>query len=536
MRGKLRPLLCTGLAAAVAGAAFGQSAGPVFEIADVHVSPSTANPYTYLSGGVLRGGRYDLWKATMLDLVRIAWAVLGEKVLGGPNWLELDRFDVSAKAPPSTSPETIRLMLQALLLDRFKLVLHNDVRPMPAYVLAQGKGKPKLKEASGAGETGCRYQQAAGAMFSCRNMTMEALAQQLPEMASNYIRDSVVDSTGLQGAWDFDLKWDGRFQALQVGAERVTVFDAIEKQLGLTLELQKAPTAVLVIDRVNEKPTANPPGVAKVLPPPSTEFEVADVRPSSPDERSVLRVTPGGGLEARATTMKILIGTAWDMDWDHVDEMVAGLPKWADSARFDIVAKASTETSSPSPRGSGFIDDDIRRMLRALLIDRFRIASHFEDRPVSAYSLVAVKPKLTKADPANRSSCQEARTVANDPRNVNRNLSRLLQCRNVTMAQFAKLLQSHATDYFAREVADATGISGAWDFTLSFSPKALLQSAGSGGDSVQPGDASPSVLDPSGALSLFDAVSKQLGLKLETRKRMLPVLVIDHIDEKPTDN
>ena len=137
----LTPFLCTGLAAVITGAVFGQSPAPAFDIADVHVSPSTTNPYTYLSGGALRGGRYDLWKATMLDLIRIAWAVPGDKVLGGPDWLEVDRFDVSAKAPPSTSPETIRLMLQALLLDRFRLVLHRDIRPMPAYELTLGKGR-----------------------------------------------------------------------------------------------------------------------------------------------------------------------------------------------------------------------------------------------------------------------------------------------------------------------------------------------------------------------------------------------------------
>ena len=172
-----------------------------------------------------------------------------------------------------------------------------------------------------------------------------------------------------------------------------------------------------------------------------------------------------------------MIGTAADMDWDHVDEMVTGLPKWADSARFDIIAKASTATSSPSPRGSGFIDDDIRLMLRALMTDRFRIALHYEDRPVSAYSLVAVKPKLTKANPTNRSSCQNPYGSKRSEKRKSE-LVAAPDMQNVTMAQFAKLLQSHATDYFAREVADDTGISGAWDFTLSFSPKYLLQSSG----------------------------------------------------------
>jgi uncharacterized protein (TIGR03435 family) len=84
---------------------------------------------------------------------------------------------------------------------------------------------------------------------------------------------------------------------------------------------------------------------------------------------------------------------------------------------------------------------------------------------------------------------------------------------------------------------DATGIKGSYDFTVSYSPQSLLQSGGGGGDAgQQPAGGIATASDPNGALSFVDAVSKQLGLKLETRKRMLPVLVIDHMEEKPTDN
>src|SRR3954467_8403441 len=66
---------------------------PRFEAADVRLSPSATNPYNYASGGVLRGERYELRKATMLDLIKTAWNVDADTVFGGPNWLELDRFD-----------------------------------------------------------------------------------------------------------------------------------------------------------------------------------------------------------------------------------------------------------------------------------------------------------------------------------------------------------------------------------------------------------------------------------------------------------
>ena len=110
-----------------------------------------------MTGGVLRGGRYELRNATMVDLIRIAYGVEAEKVLGGPNWLEFDRFDVSAKAPTATPPETLQLMLQALLADRFKLAVHKDSKPLSVFVLSMGKGKHKLKEADGVG-TGCQPQ------------------------------------------------------------------------------------------------------------------------------------------------------------------------------------------------------------------------------------------------------------------------------------------------------------------------------------------------------------------------------------------
>ncbi len=119
---------------------------PKFEAADVHRSDRAMNSYTFVSGGVLRGERYDLRKATMLDLIRIAYNVDPEMVVGGPNWLEFDRFDIAAKAPASSSPEQVRLMLQSLLADRFRLTVHKEMRPMPAFVLAAGRTKPKMKE------------------------------------------------------------------------------------------------------------------------------------------------------------------------------------------------------------------------------------------------------------------------------------------------------------------------------------------------------------------------------------------------------
>jgi uncharacterized protein (TIGR03435 family) len=488
----------------------------------VHASARAGNPYTYASGGVLRGGRYDLRKATMLDLIKTAWGVDPDTVFGGPNWLELDRFDVSAKVPP----ETIRLMLQALLRDRFGLIIHNDTRPMPAFALTAGKNKLKVAESNGAGPAGCEYQQPPAPstlrFFACRAITMDAFAQRLRQMAGDYLAAPVVNETGLEGAWDFELKWNPRSQILQSDANRTTVFDAVAQQLGLKLALKTAPGPVLVVDRVNEQPTPNPPDTAKLLPPRAIEFEVADLKLSRPGEPDLARVSRDR-YEVHARSPGFLLYDAFDVPFSSEYDLIAGIPKSALEEHIDITAKLPSETSGPT--GNAFTDD-LRLMLRNLLIERFGIKWHYEDRSVSAYTLVPIKPKMKKADPSHRSSCKESRVIADDPRDSNPRLSRLIMCQRVTMTQFAALLQGLAPDYLATSVADATGLDGAWDFTLSFSASYLLASPSAG----------ESASDPSGPVSLQEAVNKQLGLKLEKRLRPIPILVIDHMEEKPTEN
>lgn len=471
----------------------------------------------------------------MLDLIRLAYGYEPDHVLGGGDWLDFDHFDIAAKAPASTSPQDLRVMLQSLLRERFHLVFHQEERPMPAFVLRQAT-KPKLKRSIDSTAPECRWEAQPPPylynFYSCRNMTMAAFAQQLPGMAGDYLADPVIDSTGLPDAWDFDLKWNSRSRLLPARAERTTIFQAIDHQLGLELRAEKWPAKVMVIDSVREMPTPNLPNVEVLLPPRELEFEVASVRRSRPELRDGYSgVTPGGGLQAHAETMRNLFATAWDIHWDHVDELVEGMPKWMDSARYDVLAKPAAVASGAAPAHASFIDDDLRLMLRTLLIARFKIKTHYEQRPVEAYTLVSSKPRLTQAAPGNRAGCKEAHTIENDPRDRNPRLSRLLQCKNVTMAEFAEQLLPLAPNDFAYPVADGTGLEGRWDLMLSFAPP--------GDRRDQPGTLfaegnSPS--DPNGAVSIFEAISRQLGLKLQARKRTLPVLVIDHIEEHPAEN
>jgi len=198
-----------------------------FEIAGVHTSPNVRFPYFRTMPP--KGGRYELKNATIVDLMRVAYDTSPDRILGGPNWLELDRFDVIAKMPPDTTNEDRRQMLQGLLRDRFRLVAHRDTKPVPTYVLTAGK-KTSLKEADGSEQTGCRPESATGPQTNgalqlngqslalgpgmtihmvCHNMTMSAFAMSFRGMigAPDLGSGPVADETGLKGNWNFDFRY-----------------------------------------------------------------------------------------------------------------------------------------------------------------------------------------------------------------------------------------------------------------------------------------------------------------------------------------
>src|SRR5580693_7714536 len=122
---------------------------PAFTVADVHPVAPTAN--SALIGAIPQLNRFELRGATMVDLIHVAWDVDATRVVGGPAWLETDRFDVIAQTPAGSTREAMNGMLQSLLAERFSLVVHNDTRDLPALVMTIAKGGPKLKKSDGSG-------------------------------------------------------------------------------------------------------------------------------------------------------------------------------------------------------------------------------------------------------------------------------------------------------------------------------------------------------------------------------------------------
>jgi uncharacterized protein (TIGR03435 family) len=446
---------------AVAGFSQVSSTTPRFEATDVHASGPALNPFSWVSGGVLRGDRYDLRKATLLDLIQIAYQVAPENIVGGPNWLEFERFDIAGRAPAETSPETVRRMLQALLVERFHLAVHTEMRPMPAYVLSLGKGKPKLDQAAGDGDAECNWASqppgSGSVTLVCRNMSMTAFAARFRGAAADYVKEPIVDRTGLEGKWDFRLQWNPRSQVLPEGARRITASDAVERDLGLSFALRQEPAPVLVIDRA-EKATRNNSDVAQALPAREQSFEVATVKLNKNPQTLPFHVTRGG-LRIPSAPLMTVLGFAWDMNTIHASQQFIGLPKGIDGLDVAIDARTTRNTNAPGLDAAAEVDDDLREMTRALLTERFQMKWHIESRLMDGYSLLSAKPKLKRAGPSNRASCHEARSMTNDPRDTNPWLTTVLSCRNVTIAQFASTLQKLDNRQFAYPIEDATGLT-----------------------------------------------------------------------------
>jgi hypothetical protein len=280
--------------------AFGQT----FEAADVQASPRAANPCTYASGGVLRGGRYDLRKATMLDLIKTARGV------------DSQRHPADAGVRADCGEE----QTEAGGIERFRTCRMRVPQP-PAP--------------------------SASRFFACRAIAMDAFAQRLRQMAGDYLAAPVVNDTGLEGAWDFDLKWNPRSRILQPDASRTTIFDAVDRQLGLKLAPKTAPGPVLVVDRVNERPTPNPPDTAKILPRGAIEFEVAALKLSRPGEPDLARVS-GDRYEVHARSPGILLYDAFDVPFSSEYDLIAGIPKSV--ATSVSILRRNCPSGPPGPR------------------------------------------------------------------------------------------------------------------------------------------------------------------------------------------
>jgi uncharacterized protein (TIGR03435 family) len=230
-------------------------ATPSFLVAAIR--PSDPNDPRAVYGWTFESqGRQILCKqATVMDIVSVIYGVQARQIVGGPEWLRKDRYDISGvpDLPGEPNVDQFRGMYKKLLAERFHLVLHREMREMPIYAITVAKGGPHLKAAGpdeelNTGNSGDGSQRT----LKFTNMPMAEFAHNL----DIYEDRPVVDQTGLPGRYDFTLSWTYDVSTASSPDAPPSLFTAIKEQLGLRMDAVKGQAEVLVIDHV-ERPSEN---------------------------------------------------------------------------------------------------------------------------------------------------------------------------------------------------------------------------------------------------------------------------------------
>ena len=268
----------------------------------------------------------------------------------------------------------------------------------------------------------------------------------------------------------------------------------------------------------------------------ATVYEVASIKPNKSDNGLFKMMFEQNGFSATSVTMLMLIRTAYGVN----DNQIFGAPSWLNSEKYDIEARMD---SAVADRLRKLSEDqrnvERRRMLQALLADRFKLTLHRETKQLGGYVLVIAKngPKLKEAKPGD--------TYPNGFQGADGGsgagwfkLGRFHGGRGELLGQglpMAKLVRLLSENILNRSVLDNTGLTGSYDFTLQWSIADESQGPmfkEAGDDQQGTGGTTP---PESSGPSLFAAIQEQLGLKLESQKGPGQVLVIDHV-EKASEN
>jgi uncharacterized protein (TIGR03435 family) len=193
----------------------------------------------------LPGGRIAVINQTLRQIIRSAYGSNDLEVIGGPDWIDADRWDINASAGTSDPDVALEPMLKALLADRFKLRAHVENRERPIYGLVTAGADRRLGDKIHISPTDCRADADCGST-SARTSgvaagTITGVARTMADIGrslSPYAGRRVFDRTGLEGRYDFEIQW----------SDEVSIFTALQEQLGLKLDAQRGPVDVVVVD------------------------------------------------------------------------------------------------------------------------------------------------------------------------------------------------------------------------------------------------------------------------------------------------
>lgn len=224
-----------------------QVPGPSFEVVSVKENTS-GRSVSSLSGP--RPGRFTITNMPLRFIVLEAFGLLDHQLIGGQNWITTTSFDISATFPQGSVPERHwRPMLQKVLVDRFGLAVHRDMREVPTYDLLLARRDGALGTQLVRRDGSCDTPPACTLLVNRQSLTArtQAIEKITPALQSLTGRP-VVDRTGLTGTFDIDLKWSA------TGDDGPSIFTALQEQLGLRLESSKGRAEVVVIDAIG-RPT-----------------------------------------------------------------------------------------------------------------------------------------------------------------------------------------------------------------------------------------------------------------------------------------
>jgi uncharacterized protein (TIGR03435 family) len=238
------------------------TAGPAFEVSVIKLSKSADTGFDSES----RDGHFRASNVTLTTMLQSeAYNIPESRILGGPKWLNSARFDIEAKIDSATVdrldklPDELRrqqteVMFQLLLAGRFKLVAHWETRDLPVYAVVIAKKGSALQPSKE--PEGQSVSQRNG-LLTVKGVTLRELADILTEDLSSELGRPVIDRTGVQGRYDFELKFTPETEkALADDDAAPSIFTAIQEQAGLKLQSAKAPVTVLVVDHA-EMPSQN---------------------------------------------------------------------------------------------------------------------------------------------------------------------------------------------------------------------------------------------------------------------------------------
>jgi len=248
---------------------------PTFEVASIKRNTSVSDAARVNA----QVGRLTVTNNPLRNIIRNAWGLQAFQIVGGPDWINNDRWDIVAKAEGNPQGPQMLAMVQNLLADRFKLVVHRETRDMPIYALVLAKPDRTLGPKLHASSIDCQKEMTAAiargggapprdGKVLCGIRTVNGHLEMNAVPMTNFARNispiagrSVVDKTGLTGGFDGELTWtpDASLGTPQDDGpppanDGPSLFTAIQEQLGLKLDARRGPVEVLVIDSV-ERPT-----------------------------------------------------------------------------------------------------------------------------------------------------------------------------------------------------------------------------------------------------------------------------------------